>query len=385
MRIDRKTGEVFAAKGCGAAVPLAANTPLCKTGVIPKLTGDEFFEDYETLLTDGNDTFLKCRTRQTAGRAFVDYCAFSIADCKDSHKVAWDAANVIGDYVSRNMGECEIKPGRGALFYESSVKITQAGTLLANVFFGGEYQKSTVHVQFPGSFWLNDDDGQNAAFVESLALACKVEHLSRIDICRDVFDNALTIQDCRDAYHDRRFRPSKGVMPSSHEHVDAWRGSTFAVGRRENGKMIRCYEKSMQLAREPGWLRVELELRSVGRRVPVTALTKAAEHFAGANEFCASLLEFVQPSRVVTAQKSALLGAKHLLMHLRRSYGRFIGSAAASGWDGQTMLSAIAHSWDGKFPARLRMGSIKEMQQHLDVAYRQLLQPQCSPTLIPVL
>lgn len=59
-------------------------------------------------------------------------------------------------------------------------------------------------------------------------------------------------------------------------------GRTFNIGKRKNGKMIRIYEKGMQLgAKWHPWTRWEVELHNVDRLIPWEVLIESGNYFVG--------------------------------------------------------------------------------------------------------
>lgn len=68
-------------------------------------------------------------------------------------------------------------------------------------------------------------------------------------------------------------RPPRHSTPGDWLSETPYYGRTLEIGRRENGKMLRAYEKGLQLA--PGstatkWTRFEVELRRKDRDIPWT-------------------------------------------------------------------------------------------------------------------
>lgn len=60
------------------------------------------------------------------------------------------------------------------------------------------------------------------------------------------------------------------------------KGRTFYVGRRENGKLLRIYEKGKQLGSPSHpWVRWEVELHNVDRHIPWDVLTQPGTYVAG--------------------------------------------------------------------------------------------------------
>ena len=328
---------------------------------------DEFWEDSEQIQTDGEEIWIRCKQRQSRGLIHVDYLSFSVrAASKDEDSVrslAFHLADRLCLILGGQSREC-----KGVNFYEHGLKIISADseTLLAGVWFGGEHQRGTVHCQIPGSGWLNNDESLNKKIFD-LLVDFDVQYLSRIDFARDCFDSETDFEQMSAAYERGEFKPSRGVMPSTWAVVDEHRGSTRYVGRRENGRCIRGYEKSMQLARKRGWFRVEVELRSVNRRIPLEAVLDPAAFFAGTCRFCAELADTARVQRVITRQKTVELSVSHLTDYARIAYGKLIALLADSGADAQTIVDRLVVGVSG-VPRRLKVCSREQILRAVGLA-----------------
>jgi phage replication initiation protein len=78
-----------------------------------------------------------------------------------------------------------------------------------------------------------------------------------------------------------------GRLPSVSQHgdwlTDSGSGRTFEIGKRKNGKLLRVYEKGMQLGcPSHPWVRWELELHNKDRDIPWEVLLDPGRLFAGA-------------------------------------------------------------------------------------------------------
>jgi phage replication initiation protein len=100
-------------------------------------------------------------------------------------------------------------------------------------------------------------------------------------------------------------------------------GRTFYVGKRKNGKLIRIYEKGMQLG-DPNspWVRWEVELHNKQREIPWDVLISPGRYVAGAYP-CTHWVSD-ETSRIKTTQKTAKIGYDALTHSARQSYGPLI-------------------------------------------------------------
>ena len=98
-------------------------------------------------------------------------------------------------------------------------------------------------------------------------------------------------------------------------------GRTFYVGKRKNGKMLRVYEKGMQLGqRWHPWVRWEVELHNVDRVIPWEVLLEPARYVVGSYP---KALCWVQEEmcRIRTIQHQTQLSYEHLVEYASRAYG----------------------------------------------------------------
>lgn len=338
-----------------------ANTPASNTGGIPKGAAsglDPVWEDSEDLVSNGEQVWLKCKERQSRGLVHIDWLSFTV---RPNARILEDTARSIATELAKILGG-SLESGNGANFYSRSVKVVSDETMLAAVYFGGTHQKDTIHVSLPGAAWLASDGSLNKAMYE-LMLLHGVEFISRIDICRDCFADESSFKIMQDEYSSGNFKPSRGVSPSIWTIQDERRGSTCHIGRRENGKLIRGYEKSMQLARKQGWFRVELELRSVNRRIPLEAVIDPAAFFAGASKHLADLADSSRVERVTTFQKSTELSIGHMQHYARIGYGKFVKFLADAGVTPSQIVEDLTTGVSG-LPRRLRIGNSARLLEH---------------------
>lgn len=310
----------------------------------------DVWEDSEELVSDGDEIWLRCKQRQSRGLVHVDWLSFTVNVQHNTadQAIAWRLAERLHQILKGALSE-----SKGAYFYEHSIKIKSAETLLAVIYFGGQHQKNTVHISIPAAAWLASDGDLNQK-IYALMLEFKVSHISRIDIARDCFENESNFQTMQEAYQSGDFKPSRGVMASMWTIQDQRRGSTCHVGRRENGKLIRGYEKSMQLARKPGWFRVELELRSINRRIPLEALINPAAYFSGACKYLAKLADTCTGERITTFRNTVALSLEHISHYAKIAYGKLIKFLTDAGVTAEQIIQDLTQGVEG-LPRRLRI------------------------------
>jgi DNA relaxase NicK len=113
-----------------------------------------------------------------------------------------------------------------------------------------------------------------------------VMKIKRIDIAHDDYEGNFNLQSALDMYDNDFFtirrKPSIRQVGDWHNEHDT-KGRTVYIGNRNNGKMMRIYEKGKQLGDETSsWVRWEVELKSVDRVIPSDILLNYASYFTGA-------------------------------------------------------------------------------------------------------
>jgi len=249
------------------------------------------------------------------------------------------AFGTVGDMLEIKTGA---KPRDG---WTNAAEICIPDHVIAHIDYGGTSQRDWVRF---------DMSGTGCAWVQSWEHFGTFADLVDFEIVR--MDIAFTTSDpsvvCDskvvEAFEAGKFRcggrpPAMKSLVSS----DACAGKTRYIGKRENHKFLRCYEKgwemfkdlpdSAEFLRKPGvqvvvdhmglvnvqdLYRVELELKNVDKYIPWLAIARRDEVFAGAYPFCADLLpgapHMVMQELPSFKPRAALLKA---LGNAFRSYG----------------------------------------------------------------
>lgn len=101
-------------------------------------------------------------------------------------------------------------------------------------------------------------------------------------------------------------------------------GRTFYVGKRENGKMLRVYEKGMQLgAKWHPWVRWEIELHNVDRVIPWDVLLEPGKYVAGAYPKATGWIQD-EMSRIRTIKNTARISYDYMTSCTSISYGKHL-------------------------------------------------------------
>lgn len=173
----------------------------------------------------------------------------------------------------------------GLNFYEKSYDLGHNGW--GFVCIGGQQDSVLVTVKGQGLLSAKPRWEQRLFdFLKSIPDA----RITRVDLANDNFHSKVTLDDYLAMYHADLFT-SRGRPPEI-EQAGNWvkpngKGRTLYVGSRKSGKLLRIYEKGLQLAngfheKFPNWVRVELELKNQDRVIPLDVLLRPGQYLAGA-------------------------------------------------------------------------------------------------------
>ena len=101
-------------------------------------------------------------------------------------------------------------------------------------------------------------------------------------------------------------------------------GRTFYIGKRQNGKMARIYEKGMQLGEKwHPWVRWEVELHNIDRVIPWDVLLEPGKYVAGSYP---KALDWIQDEmlRIKTIRETSRISYDHLTYYAGVAYGKLI-------------------------------------------------------------
>ncbi|MFL9870405.1 replication initiation factor domain-containing protein [Paraburkholderia megapolitana] len=112
--------------------------------------------------------------------------------------------------------------------------------------------------------------------------------ITRCDLALDFLEGELSIAQVEQMYLAGEFHcggriPEYRKIESGTADAKGCGGTTFEIGLRTSGKMLRAYEKGRQLRnRESQWVRTEIEFRNKDREIPHEIVLKRDEYFIGA-------------------------------------------------------------------------------------------------------
>jgi len=224
--------------------------------------------------------------------------------------------------------------------FKSSANLCLGDMVVGMMAYGGDSQRGMVAVNVTGvgCSWLKPDWDEVQDGVQHLP----AYELRRVDIALDTYRREVTHDKVVQAYRNGLFALS-GRPPSMTriEPEDPLDGATIYIGKRENAKFLRCYEKGLELVKAyprgtvthlddvpvEDIYRVELELKAKEGPLPVDLIDKRDQYFAGSYPYLQTVLD-VKPEVLVQAREK---GPQHslagMLANIRQQYGSTLFTA----------------------------------------------------------
>lgn len=184
--------------------------------------------------------------------------------------------------------------------------------------YGGDNQHGTVHVELNAHACAQALDWR---IVKSWG-EVNGARITRVDLAHDDPSGKVVNIDVVREWHAMGGFNSSGRPPTVRfiDDCGSGEGKTFYVGKRKNGKLVRCYEKGRQLG-EPSspWFRIEVELRDKHRVIPWDVLTRPGCYFAGAYPCLEKLGD--TPERIRTIQRALKISYDKMERWVRSAAG----------------------------------------------------------------
>ncbi|HEY6825045.1 MAG TPA: replication initiation factor domain-containing protein, partial [Steroidobacteraceae bacterium] len=210
------------------------------------------------------------------------------------------------------------RPGRGLHGYARSFEFQHGRTLFA---IGGQRETAFISMSGDGCALVQDWPALVALLRDRLD-----GRITRWDGATDDYEGRRSVDSAVEAYRAGGFN-GRGRKPSCSVDGD-WidpqgKGRTFYVGNRENGKLLRVYEKGKQLgeAQSP-WVRWEVELHNVDRVIPWEVLLEPGRYLAGAYPALTWVQE--EASRIATLKKADGITYDRAVHYAKQSIGRLV-------------------------------------------------------------
>jgi phage replication initiation protein len=274
--------------------------------------------------------------------AITDYLnvTFRVADSRDFLSKFFQS---ITSAVSSAFGSME-SMGRGLHGYAQGYRFNRGGVLFA---FGG--QANTALLSIPGDGCALVPDWPRLV---SLLQSAFQGRITRWDGAADDFEGTHSVDEAVGLYLSGAF--GAGGRKPSCDQKGNWiapdgSGRTFYVGKRQNGKLLRVYEKGKQLgAADSPWTRWEVELHNVDRVIPWDVIANPGQYIAGAYP----ALSWVSglASRIPTLQRVDKISYQRIVHYARLSYGPLVDTMLEREGSAERVVSKL---WRGGTPKRL--------------------------------
>jgi phage replication initiation protein len=235
------------------------------------------------------------------------------------------------------------QPDQGWMGYKSTAVIHLDGMRVGRIAYGGEMQKGWAHVDITGAGcqWVEDWSGLQDGIGDLPEFEVR-----RCDIALDTFKREVTFDSVVNAYERGAFQRGGGRPPKIQKITggDERDGRTVYIGKRDQAKFFRGYEKGRQLAMKspPGvmthidgvpvgdWFRLEVELKVKQAALPVDLIDRRDQYFAGCYPYLSAVLEVEPEVFVQRREREPQIELEGALANIRRQYGSTLFTALAA-------------------------------------------------------
>jgi phage replication initiation protein len=283
----------------------------------------------------------------------VDWLGFR---CRNNYKTVLDlirpAFGSAGDCLTMVRG---LQPKDG---WQFAAELLMGGDIpIGRIDYEGESQRgwNRVILTGEGCGWIQD--WKHVAMWGEILIDAEIR---RIDIALTTYKGENSHADVVMAYGAGEFcaggrPPVMRQITSSDERA----GRTVYIGKRENAKFLRCYEKGFELLKDvkkrkdeithiggdrvEDIYRVEVEFKAVDKFIPWSAVLERDAFFGGAYPFCARVLDQAE-LRVMDSVPDikAQVTLDNALENCRVSYGAILRTALdAFDGDREAVLSRV--------------------------------------------
>lgn len=237
-------------------------------------------------------------------------------------------------------GKVSATPRKGGwMGYEQSADLSIDRMKVGMLAYGGTAQKGWVSVNLTGKGCDWVPDWQTAD--EVLADQDRFE-ARRVDIALDTYRREVTHDSMVSAYRDGGFSIYR--KPPTMKQILSDEGNTIYVGKREQGKFLRGYEKGFELVKNfpsgsvteidgvpiADIYRVELELKAKGAPLPADLIENRDSYFAGSYPYLQTLID-AQPAIFNQGrEREPQRDLEAALANIHRQYGPTLFTAVAA-------------------------------------------------------
>lgn len=319
-----RSASVHRADGAeGSASPRLVITGENLAEKSPILTGENLLQtDRVQFLTDGRHSKIILHPipleSVSPQIAHIDWFAFTLTPPKDAG-VVW-----LIQQLPELFGIGAAMPtGKGWNGYKLRHTLTNGeGADYGLLAHGGESQRGSIHVELNAQGCaLITDWGRIKVWGEQNNVTITRLDLAHDDMTGEVATVEVALEWLQAGAFNLNGRPAKARLI---DDLGTGDGKTLYVGKRQNGKMLRVYEKGKQLGdNESLWVRVEVELRNKSRLIPWDALISPGHYLAGAYPNALGYLSEVQV-KIRTISKAVKISYARAVENARQMVGKTV-------------------------------------------------------------
>lgn len=184
-------------------------------------------------------------------------------------------------------------------------------------------------------------NGSGCSMIDFAKLQTKIQHLpmvniTRCDLALDDYEGVYSCDWLEAQWIAGAFKNVNGGrnpkckwVRSGGELIDGevvyTEGSTFYVGDRRSGKVFRGYEKGRQLGKvDDPWMRLEVELHSKYREIPLHIMSNPAEYFVGSYPVLEQVQVQAVPTLILTKKKQVKAVYERTVEAAQKTYGALL-------------------------------------------------------------
>jgi phage replication initiation protein len=283
------------------------------------------------VIENGEVLEIPARRAVDGGAAIIDWLQFTVHE--ESFRL-WRQGITDDDVMIEASALCEwifgfgltAQKERGMFFYEKTYVL---GDDYGMVCIGGERQRQTVLFSLTGKGCAAASQAWEKRLYHFFTGGIAVRpNITRVDLAHDDYTGeGIYTVDAVKGMFERGWFDAGGRPPACEMKGDwlrpAGKGRSFYVGSRKSGKLMRCYEKGMELgALWHPWVRVEVELRSHQREIPFDVLLSPAQYLAGAYPALAFISE--AQVRVETTKRAATIQYDKAVEWFKKTAGHYL-------------------------------------------------------------
>lgn len=224
--------------------------------------------------------------------------------------------------------------------FERSDSLSIGDFVIGDMSYGGEAMRGWVWIEITGKgcSWVSDWNRCE----DELSRLSEFQY-KRVDIALDTFKREVTHETVIQAHTDGHF--TTGGKPPSLRQIlpgDPEDGRTAYVGKRDQPKFLRAYEKGYETVKNlpkplmastihgvpvADWYRLELELKAKNQPLPEDMIENRDQYFAGAYPYLQSVLDVEPQVLKLSRDKSPQRALAGMLEIMRAQYGNTLFTA----------------------------------------------------------